>query len=258
MWELVIIAVVSFSAAVLTFFSGFGLGTLLTPVFLLFFPVELAIALTGVVHFFNNLFKLLLVGRRSDRKVLIRFGIPAVIFAFVGALLLFSVPTDQLLVSYSIGGHLFKIYLLKLIIALLLVFFAILDLLPYLNRLEIEPKWLPVGGALSGFFGGLSGHQGALRSAFLIRAGMGKETFIGTAVVISTFVDFSRLGVYASRVSLLGLGQYLDVILVGTAAAITGAFIGHRLLKKVTLAFIQNLVAVLLFLLALALGVGLI
>ena len=57
-------------------------------------------------------------------------------------------------------------------------------------------KYIPLGGALSGFFGGLSGQQGALRSAFLIRTGLNKETFIGTSVVSAVVVDVSRLIVY--------------------------------------------------------------
>lgn len=64
--EIIIISLTAFLVAILTFFSGFGLGTILTPVFMIFFPVDLAIALTGVVHFFNNIFKLVLVGDRKS------------------------------------------------------------------------------------------------------------------------------------------------------------------------------------------------
>lgn len=76
--EILITSLAAFIAAMLTFFSGFGLSTILTPVFLIFFPVDLAIALTGVIHFFNNIFKLTLVGRNANKEVLIRFGLPAV------------------------------------------------------------------------------------------------------------------------------------------------------------------------------------
>jgi len=89
--DIVIISVVAFLVAILTFFSGFGLGTILTPVFMIFFPVDVAIALTGVVHFFNNIFKLILVGKKADKQVVLRFGIPAVIAAFIGAWLLLQI-----------------------------------------------------------------------------------------------------------------------------------------------------------------------
>ena len=90
--EIVIISLVAFVVAILTFFSGFGLGTILTPAFMIFFPTDLAIALTGVVHFFNNIFKLFLVGKNASKEVLLRFGIPAVIAAFVGSYLLLNIP----------------------------------------------------------------------------------------------------------------------------------------------------------------------
>src|ERR671912_736533 len=102
--EIVIISLAAFFIAILTFFSGFGLGTILTPVFMIFFPVELAIGLTGVVHFFNNIFKLILVGKKADKQVLLRFGIPAVISAFVGAWLLLHIPDAKPLFSYQISG----------------------------------------------------------------------------------------------------------------------------------------------------------
>ncbi len=75
-------------ASALTLFSGFGLGTLLMPVFALFFPVELAVAMTALVHFLNNLFKLALLGRQADRGVVLRFGAPTIVASFLGAGLL--------------------------------------------------------------------------------------------------------------------------------------------------------------------------
>lgn len=60
-----IICSVAYVASGLTFFSGFGLGTLLSPALASFFPVELAVALTGVVHCLNGLFKLALIGQRA-------------------------------------------------------------------------------------------------------------------------------------------------------------------------------------------------
>ena len=259
--EIIIISLAAFVTAILTFFSGFGLGTILTPVFAVFFPLDLAIALTGVVHFFNNVFKLLLVGRNADKQVLIHFGVPAVLAAFAGAWLLLNITELPAWFSYSIGSGTFVVTPLKLIISVLLIFFALVDLLPYFEKLQVRLKVgdkLPLGGVLSGFFGGLSGHQGALRSAFLIKAGLGKEAFIGTAVVIACFIDFTRLAVYATRFWEAGLGENLALVTSATVAAIAGAFIGNKLLKKVTLKFIQRLVAVLLILISVALGAGVI
>jgi len=256
--EIIIISVAAFITAILTFFSGFGLGTILTPVFMIFFPVDLAIALTGVVHFFNNIFKLVLVGKKADKKTILHFGIPAVLAAILGSWLLLNITDLKPLFTYEISGNTFEVFPVKFIISILLICFAILDLVPYFNKLQFSKNKLPLGGALSGFFGGLSGNQGALRSAFLIKAGLSKESFIATAVVVSSFVDFTRLAVYATRFTKEGLQENLLIVIIATLAAIAGAFLGNKLLKKVTLKFIQILVAIMLILISLALGAGLI
>jgi uncharacterized protein len=256
--EIVIISITAFLVAILTFFSGFGLGTILTPVFMIFFPVDLAIGLTGIVHFFNNLFKLLLVGRQADRQVLIRFGIPAVIAALLGSWILLNITDLRPLFTYHIFGRTFEVFPEKFIISFLLIIFATIDLIPYFSKLQFGKDKLPIGGALSGFFGGLSGNQGALRSAFLIKAGLSKEAFVGTAVVVSTFVDFTRLGVYATRFTKAGLSDNLTLVICATISAIAGAYIGNKLLKKVTLKFLQVTVAIMLIIISSALGAGLI
>src|SRR5687767_10503500 len=256
--EIVIISIAAFAAAILTFFSGFGLGTILTPVFLIFFPADIAIALTGVVHFFNNVFKLILVGKKANWQVVLRFGITAVIFAFIGAWLMLKMSDLQPLFSYQIGGRTFEVSPIKLIISVLLIIFALIDLIPYFKKLEFGKNKLPLGGAISGFFGGLSGNQGALRTAFLIKAGLSKEAFIATTVAISCFVDFTRLAVYATRFTKAGLEENLTLVLSATLSGIAGAYLGNRLLKKVTLKFIQTLVAVMLILVSIGLGAGLI
>jgi len=256
--EIIIISLAAFIVAILTFFSGFGLGTILTPVFMIFFPVELAIGLTGIVHFFNNIFKLILVGRNADKAVLLRFGIPAVIAAILGSWLLLNISDAEPLFSYNMFGKTFEVFPVKFIISILLIIFASIDLIPYFNKLQFGKDKLPIGGALSGFFGGLSGNQGALRSAFLIKAGLSKEAFIGTAVVVSTFVDFTRLSVYATRFTKAGLEENLTLVICATLAGIAGAFIGNKLLKKVTLHFLQITVAIMLILISIALGAGLI
>lgn len=254
--EITVISLVAFVVAILTFFSGFGLGTILTPVLAIFFPIEMAIALTGVVHFFNNIFKLFLIGKSADERVLIRFGIPAVLASFVGALLLVNITDLNPLFTYSIAGSSFVVTPVKFIIALLLILFALMDLFPFFEKLKFGKRKLPLGGLLSGFFGGLSGNQGALRSAFLIKAGLSKEAFIGTAVVISCFVDFTRLAVYADNFLGQGFQQNLTLIIGATLSAIAGAYLGNQWLKKVTLKFVQKLVAIMLIFISVALGAG--
>lgn len=131
-----------------------------------------------------------------------------------------------------------------------------MDLLPYFRKLEFGKEKLSIGGFFSGFFGGLSGNQGALRSAFLIKAGLSKEAFIGTAVVVSTFVDFTRIGVYLNGINTTGLIDNWALVVSASLSAILGAFIGNSLLNKVTLKSIQTTVAIMLIAISLALGAG--
>lgn len=86
-----IICTVALLVSGLTLFSGFGLGTLLMPAFALFFPVEVAVAATAIVHLANKIFKVGLVGRNADFGVVWRFALPAAVAAMLGALLLLSV-----------------------------------------------------------------------------------------------------------------------------------------------------------------------
>jgi hypothetical protein len=159
---------------------------------------------------------------------------------------------------YQIGNGTYSVTPVKLIIALLLIVFSIMEISPKLQKIQFSKDKLIIGGVLSGFFGGLTGIQGALRSAFLLKSGLSKEAFIATGVVIASFVDFTRLSVYATRFSSSSLSENMMLVISATLAAIAGAFIGSKLLKKVTLRFVQILVAVLLILISIALGGGLI
>jgi len=245
------------AASLLTFFSGFGLGTLLTPVFALFFPIEISIALTGIVHFLNNIFKLGLTYRHVDWAVATRFGIPAFAASFAGALLLSSLSYLEPITRWG-PDDVFVITPVKVIIGLLLLFFALMEVLPILKRIQFGRKHLVAGGIASGFFGGLSGHQGALRSAFLVRAELTKEAFIATGIVIACLVDVSRLGVYITRFKESAIGDNLILVAMATLSAFAGAYAGSKLLHKVTMRWIQYLVTVLLLSISVLLGLGII
>jgi uncharacterized protein len=253
-----IICLAAFLASGLTLFSGFGLGTLLLPVMVLFFPVDLAIALTAVVHALNNGFKCWLLGRHADRAVVLKFGLPAILAALLGARLLLYLSDLQPLLHYQVLGREAFIMPVKLVVAVLMVVFALLELAPRRAPLALTPRYLPLGGVMSGFFGGLSGHQGALRSAFLIKAGLTKESFIATGVVISLLVDIPRIVMYGVSLPELHLGDHRLLIAAAVLAAFGGAWLGNRLLTKMTLRLVQLLVALMLLGIAVALGSGLI
>ena len=100
-----IICLAAFLASGLTLFSGFGLGTILLPVMVLFFPIDLAIAFTAVVHALNNLFKCWLLGRHADQAVVVKFGLPAILSALLGAWALLYLSDLAPLLTYQFGGR---------------------------------------------------------------------------------------------------------------------------------------------------------
>jgi len=256
--EFVVIGLVALVSSLLTLFSGFGLGTLLLPAFLFFFPAPVAVAMTAIVHFMNNLFKLGLMGKYADKKVTLKFGLPALLASAGGAILLVFLADQPVLYSWSVGSKLFEVTALNLAMAILMLFFALWEIIPALANLTVSSRYLPVGGLLSGFFGGLSGHQGAFRSVFLVRAGLTKEAFIGTGVLIACIVDVTRLGFYFNQFSSNLFTDHTGILLTGIFSAFLGAWMGSKAIKKVTLDSVKWIVAILLILISLLLGTGII
>jgi len=252
--EYALIAGAALAASFLTFFSGFGLGTLLLPVFVIFFPIPIAIALTAMVHLLNNLFKITLLWKKWDWGVVLRFGLPALIAAFIGSQFLIWLSIDPTQTSFQLFGEVFTTSPVRILIGCLMIFFSFFETSFLADRVSITPRFLPLGGVLSGFLGGLSGHQGALRSLFLLKSGLGKEAFIATGVSIACLVDIARLSVYSSKLSNFLSADKVGYLLVAVGSAFLGAFIGRRFLEKVKMKFVRFIVSLMLF----VIGVGLI
>lgn len=253
-----IIGISAFLTSLLTFFSGFGLGTLLMPAFAVFFTPEAAIASTAVVHLMNNLFKLALLGRYANRSVVFNFGFTAIAGAWIGAIILIYVSDLQPIFTYQFAGRDAHITAVKCLVALLMIGFAIFEVVPKFKKLAFDQKYLKLGGFLSGFFGGISGHQGALRSAFLARSHLSKESFIGSGVAVACLVDIARIFVYANHTKRSLGSENISLILFATVCAFLGVWAGSRFLKKITMTFIQAIVSALLFVIAVLLGFGVI
>jgi uncharacterized membrane protein YfcA len=258
-----LVAVVALFVSGLTMYSGFGLGTLLMPVFALFFPVEVAVAATAVVHGANNVLKVSLLGRNADRSLVLRFGIPAILAAIAGAAALGWVVHFEEIARWQLGGRTAVVTPLKLVMGALMFLFAMFELLPRLRALKFDRKYLTLGGVLSGFFGGFSGHQGALRSAFLVKTGVSTEAFVGTSAVIGFMVDAVRIVVYAATYLMVGRSHPIGadqwpLIVTGVLAAFAGILLGKRFLHKVTMGAVQTLTGILLLVIAFGLGSGLI
>ncbi len=260
--EFILIAIVALFSAILTFFSGFGLGTILMVVFAIFFPVEIAIALTALVHLANNIFKLTLIWKLINRKVFIKFAIPAMAAAFLGAVVLNVISREIIIFIYNIGERTYHVTLLRLVISFLLIIFAILELHKRFENFSMGKKYLPLGGALSGFFGGLSGHQGAFRSMFLLRSGLNKEGFIATGIAAATLIDVSRVAVYGTSffADYIAMADTGTQLLLATAiiAAFAGSLMARKFLVKVKMKWVRKIVGYMILVLAILLGLGII
>ena len=140
--------------------------------------------MAGLVHLSNNILKVALTARSINWHLFRNFGIPAIIFAFIGAFLLSSLSARTTINLEPIFG-------------VILMGFACLEFFNW--KLPIHGQWaMRFGGVLSGFFGGFSGHQGALRAMFLSKLKIEPLVFVATTAIISLLVDITRIGVYFS------------------------------------------------------------
>jgi len=99
---------------------------------------------------------------------------------------------------------------------------------------SFDRKYLPIGGFMSGFLGGLSGHQVALRSAFLIKCGLTKESFLGSGIVIACLVALARIAVYGVSFPSLTGDNHFVVLVAVTVSAFAGTWVGNHFAHKVT------------------------
>ncbi len=253
----VAICVTALASSFLTFFSGFGLGTILMPVFALFFDLPVAIGLTALVHLLNNLFKITLVFKNIHYDVLLRFGIPALIASFAGAWLLNTLGSTNFdILSYQVGPSFFTVNGQGLLVGALVFFFALVELIPAWNKINFSKRWALPGGLLTGFIGGLSGHQGALRSAFLLRLLPEKQAFIATGVAIACMVDVARISTYTYHYEIIS--SNIGILLAAVLSAFSGAWLGNKIFKKTSITFLKWMVGVFMLVISLLMMAGVI
>ncbi len=257
--DYLIIVIICLFGSFLTFYAGFGLGTLLLPVFNLFFPLEIAIMATAIVHFSNNLFKVGLTYTNIHKSSAIQFGLASLLFAFVGAKINFYLGSTQSLTTVAIGNITLHPSYFKIVVGLLLIVFTIMEdkTFKFTSNENNTTNFLRIGGALSGFFGGLSGHQGALRSMFLTKILHDKKVFVATGTFIACLVDVSRIPVYIFSWRSLTFEHFYPIA-IGILAAFCGAYIGNSYLQKIKVDWINKLIAFLLIIYGIALMIGLI
>lgn len=220
------IYVVTFAASLLTLMTGFGLGTILTPVFAMLYDVKIAVFLVAIVHFLNNAFKFTLFRKSVDLSIIKRFGIVSIVGALLGSVL-------QMYVQSSV---------IKICLGIVLIILGGSEFVPKNFVFRLPKKIDTIGGFASGLLGGLVGNQGAIRSAYLLNYEISKETFIATATVIALAIDATRIPVYvmSNYQTLTDLSWKLVSV---AATAFLGTLVGKRFLSSVSLSFFKKSVA---------------
>ena len=212
--ENVIFLSFAFLASVLGTIAGFGSSTILVPVAMLFMNAKMAIALVACFHLANNVFKLRFFSKKLSWKLFFMFGLPSVVFAWLGAEAVNRV--DVTLIKQGVG--------------VFLIAFVIFSFVKKPRHLQLNHMNACMGGACSGFLAGLIGLGGAIRSTFLVAFGLPKEVYIATGAAIALVVDLARIPVYVTHDLLRREAVYLLPLLI--LIAWLGVRTGKDLLDK--------------------------
>jgi uncharacterized membrane protein YfcA len=230
-----LLAIASLVAGAIAAVTGFGIGSLLTPVLALQTGTKLAVAAVAIPHFVGTLLRFWILRKHVDRRVVLGFGITSAIGGLIGALL------NSWASSRVLG----------IVFGLLLVLAGLTELTGWIRRVRWGRSAAWIAGALSGLLGGMVGNQGGIRSASMLGFKVPKESFVATATAIALFVDVARLPVYLATQGREILALW-PLLLLACAAVIVGTVLGARLLTRIPETAFRRVVAVML----LALGVS--
>src|SRR5438270_4093912 len=215
--------------------SGFGIGSVLTPVLAIQFDVRLAIAMVSLPHRAGTFVRFLLVRTHIDRQVLLSFGAASAVGGLAGAALQAVVQSAALAVVFG----------------LLLLFAGLGSVTGFAQRMRFSGRRSAlIGGALSGLLGGLVGNQGGIRAAALLGFDVKREAFVATATAVALIVDGARIPVYlvTQGADLAHLGPLILILSVG---ATIGTLAGQWTLRRMPEPVFRRVVGVLLLLLGL-------
>jgi uncharacterized protein len=229
----VVATVAAVIAGAIASISGFGIGSVLTPVLSTHFDVRLAIALVSLPHLAGTFVRFLLVRTHIDRDVLLGFGAASAIGGLIGAALQAAVQSSALAVIFG----------------LLLVFAGLGSLTGFAQRMRFSGRRSAlVGGALSGLLGGLVGNQGGIRAAALLGFDVERQAFVATATAVALIVDGARIPVYLATQG-ADIAKQWTLIALLAIGAITGTLIGERTLRRMSESVFRRFVGLLLLVL---------
>lgn len=223
---LVAVAVMAILASGIASIAGFGIGSLLTPVFAAEYGMKTAVGAVAVPHFIATGLRLWRLRAHVDRRVLIGFGAMNAAGSLAGALVHVRVSSP----------------ILSEILGILLVFAGATGILGYAEQMRFGKATSWIAGAVSGAFGGLVGNQGGIRSAAMLGLGVKGPAFVATATAIGIAVDVVRMPVYLATESheMLRAGPAIAIAIV---AVIVGTLLGERVLRRIPEKIFRRVVA---------------
>jgi uncharacterized membrane protein YfcA len=231
---LAFVALAAVVAGAIASVSGFGIGSLLTPLLGLQVGTKIAVAAVSVPHMAATGLRLWIMRKHVDRKLLWSFGLMSAAGGLAGALL----------------GVFANNPILTIVFGVLLVFAGVMGLTGLDKRLKFRGPAAWAAGFVSGMLGGLVGNQGGIRSAAMLGFDVPRHAFVATATAVGLIVDGARMPVYVVT-QWKEIVSLWPVLLVATAGCIIGTLVGDRILKRVPEAVFRKVVAGLLLALGL-------
>jgi uncharacterized protein len=203
--------VASFAGGAVASISGFGIGSIITPLLASRHGMALAVPAVAIPHVAGTALRFFLLRKNLDRRVLLTFGLASAAGGLAGAIM-----------QIWMRGR-----VLTIILAILLIFSGITGLLAV--KLQFRRRTALAAGAVSGILGGLVGNQGGIRAGAMMGFNVSKEAFVATSTAVGLIVDGARVPVYLfhSGVQLLSIWKLIAMM---TAAVIAGTFAGRAVL----------------------------
>jgi uncharacterized membrane protein YfcA len=227
-----LLAVTAIIAGAVASISGFGIGSILTPLLATAYGTKLAVAGVSVPHLVGTALRFSFIYKHVDRKVLFSFGVASAVGGLSGALL--HVWLRSVWLGYILG--------------VLLVFAGVMGLTGLAQRMRFGGGVAWIAGVLSGGFGGLVGNQGGIRSAALLGFDLNKEAFVATATGIALAVDFFRMPVYAVT-QWRDVAAIWPVMLISIVGIVAGTLLGQPVLRRIPSRTFRALVSAIILLL---------
>ena len=200
---------------------------------------KLAVAAVSIPHAIGTSIRFWRFRREINWKVVRSFGFTSAAGGLTGALLNTWATSRAL----------------EIVFGCLLVLAGASQVTGYAKRWRLRGTLAWLGGALSGFFGGLVGNQGGIRTAAMLGFEVDKRQFVATTTAVALMIDLARVPVYLVT-DTAALARLWPTMAIATIGVVIGTIFGERLLARVPEQRFRMVVGILLLLLGVSFLIG--